>query len=107
MRGKAAEFEAKFRMPKAFVCIDGTNIRIRRPICNSQEYFNNKQIFTLSVQAICDFRGHSMDIDRGWPTSIQDAKVIANSSLNKKLSNGFFLSHTSNYYQVTPKFQIL
>ena len=88
MREKAAEFEAKFGMPQAFGCIDGTHIRIKRPICNSQEYFNYKQFFSLSVQAVCDFQGHFMDIDCRWPGSVHDAKIFANSSLNKKLSNG-------------------
>ena len=90
MREKAAEFEAKFGMPKPFGCIDGTHhIRIRRPIRNSQEYFNYKHFFTLNVQAVCDFQGDFMDIDSGWPGSVHDAKVqFVNSSLNKKLSNG-------------------
>ena len=39
MREKA-EFEAKFGMRQAFGCIDGTHIRVRRLVCNSQEYFN-------------------------------------------------------------------
>lgn len=88
MREKAAEFEAKFGMPQAFGCIDGTHIGIRRPVCNSQEYYNYKQFFSLSVQAVCDFQGHFMDIDCRWPGSVHDAKVFANSSINKKLSNG-------------------
>ena len=87
MREKAAEFEAKFGMPQAFGCIDGTHIRIRRPVCNSQEYFNYKQFFSLSVQAVCDFQGYFMDVDCRWPGSVHDAKVFANSSINKKLSN--------------------
>ena len=88
MREKAAEFEAKFGMPQAFGCIDGTHMRIKRPICNSQEYLNYKQFFSLSVQAVCDFQGHFMDIDCRWPGSVHNAKIFANSSLNKKLSNG-------------------
>lgn len=88
MRQKSAEFEAKFGMPQAFGCIDGTHVRIKRPVCNSQEYFNYKQFYSLSVQAVCDFQGRFMDVDCRWPGSVHDAKVFANSSINRKLSNG-------------------
>lgn len=35
MMEKVGEFEAKFGMPQAFGCIDGTHVKIKRPIENS------------------------------------------------------------------------
>ena len=86
MKQKSAEFEGKFGMPQGVGCIDGTRIGIR-PVCNSQEYFNYKQFFSLCVQGVCDFHGHFMDVNCRWPGRVHDAKMFANSSINKKLSN--------------------
>ena len=72
-------------MTQAFGCIDGTHVPVRRPLVNSQYYFCYKQYFSLSVQAICDYRGYFMDVE--WPGSVHVAKVFANSSINMKLRN--------------------
>jgi hypothetical protein len=85
MREKIAEFEAKYGLVQAFGCIDGTHIPIKRPQENSQDYFCYKGFFSLNVQAVCDYRGHFMDVDCRWPGSVHDAKVFANSTINKKL----------------------
>lgn len=85
MRQKVSEFEAKFGMTQAFGCIDGTHVPIRRPTVDSQDYFCYKQYFSLSVQATCDYKGYFMDVECQWPGSVHDAKVFANSSINKKL----------------------
>ena len=85
MRKKASEFELKFGMPQAFVCIDGTHIHIKRPTGNSQDYYNYKQFFSLNVQADCDSRRRFMDVECKWPRLIHDAKVFANSAISKNL----------------------
>ena len=43
MRDSAGKFEAKFEMKQAFGCIDGTQIPIKYPVQNSQDYFCYKQ----------------------------------------------------------------
>ena len=85
MREKVAEFEAKYKCSQAFGCIDGTHIPIKRPQENSQDYYCYKGFFSLNVQAVCDYRGQFMDVDCRWPGSVHDAKVFANSTINKKL----------------------
>ena len=62
MREKVAEFEAKFRMTQAFGCIP-----VECPSENSQDFFCYKQFFSLSVQAVCDFKGSFMDVECRWP----------------------------------------
>ena len=42
MQRIVGEFEAKFGLPQAFGCIDGTHIKIKRPVENSQDYFSYK-----------------------------------------------------------------
>ena len=82
-------------MVQAFGCVDGTHIPIRRPIIDSQDYFNYKQFYSLNVKAICDCRGIFLDVDCRWPGSIHDAKVFSNSFVNKKLREVNFLSYNS------------
>ena len=87
MRQKVSEFESKFGMTQAFGCVDGTHIPILCPVENSQDYFCYKHYHSLSVQAVCDYRGYFMDVECMWPGSVHDAKVFANSAINRKLRN--------------------
>ena len=82
------EFEAKFGLPQAFGCIDGTHIKIKRPVENSQDYFSYKQYFSLGVQAVCHSKGYFRYVECMWPGSVHDVKVFANSGINKKLRDG-------------------
>ena len=88
MRAKVAEFETQFGMVQAFGSVDGTHIPIRRPVVDSQDYFNYKQFFSISVQAVCDFKGYFMDVECRWPGSVHDAKVFSNSFVKNKLQSG-------------------
>lgn len=88
MQRIVGEFEAKFGLPQAFGCIDGTHIKIKRPVENSQDYFSYKQYFSLNVQAVCDSKGYFLDVECMWPGSVHDAKVFPNSGINKKLRDG-------------------
>lgn len=88
MRAKVSEFETKFGMIQAFGCIDGTHVPIICPGVNSQDYYSYKGFYSLNVQAVCDYRGQFLDVECRWPGSVHDAKVFANSNVNKKLRNG-------------------
>jgi len=85
MREKVAEFEAKFGMTQAFGCIDEMHIPIECPLEHSQDFFCYKQFFSLSVQAVCDYKGSFIDVESRWPGSVHDAKGFANSSIHAKL----------------------
>ena len=87
MTSKVSQFELKFGMLQAYGCIDGTHIPIKTPNENSQDYFNYKQFFSLNVQAVCDYKGYFMDVDCRWPGSSHDAKVYANSKINKNMQD--------------------
>ena len=87
MTSKVSQFELKFGMLQAYGCIDGTHIPIKTPNENSLDYFNYKQFFSLNVQAVCDYKGYFMDVDCRWPGSCHDAKVYANSNINKNMQD--------------------
>ena len=88
MEEKGAKFEVRFGMPGAFGCIDGTHVPITRPSENSQDFFNYKQFHSLSVQAVCDYRGLFMDVDWHHGHSQAIGKVFYNSKINKDLQQG-------------------
>ena len=81
MRKIASEFELKF---------DGTHIYRKRPIENSQDYHNQKKLFSSNVQAVCDSRGRFMDVECKWPGSVHDANVFANLAISKNLRDSLF-----------------
>ena len=71
---------------RAFGCIDGTHKHIKRPIRNSQDYYNYKKILLLKCsKAVCDSRGRFIDVECKWPGSVHDAKVFGNLVINKNL----------------------
>ena len=88
MQETVSEFERKFGIIQAFGCIDGTHVQIKRPTENSQDYFCYKQYFSLNIQAICNVKGTFIGIDCGWPESVHDAKVFANSIITIKFREG-------------------
>ena len=88
MREKVSEFEITFGMIQDFGCEDGTHIPIKRPLTDWQDYFNDKQFFSLNVQAICDTQGSFMDVECKWPGSVHDAQVFSNSYVCQSLHNG-------------------
>lgn len=83
MKELISKFESRFGFPQAFGCLDGTHIPIRQPTENSQDYFCYKMKRSLNVQALCDYRGIFLDVEINWPGSVHDARVYANSNLNR------------------------
>ena len=79
-----AAFKAKFGFPQLIGCIGGTHISIKQPNENPHNYFCYKMKYSLNVQAICDEKELFTDVDISWRGSLQDARVFANSGVNKK-----------------------
>jgi hypothetical protein len=110
MQNTVAEFKTKFGMTLGFGCVDRTHVPIRRPIINSQDYFNYKQFYSISAQAICDAKGLFLDVDCRWPGSVHDAKVFSNSSINNKLKTGHLVktfNHLLPGYNKIPNFDFI
>ena len=84
------EFLQKFGFPRVLGCIDGTHIPISQPHENPHDYFSYKMKYTINVQAICDCNGRFTDVDIKWPDSHHDARVFANSEVQKGYTKGKF-----------------
>ena len=63
MRKIASKFELKSGLLQTFGWTDSTHIEIKRPIENVQDFYNYKQFFLSTVQAICDSTGKFMNIE--------------------------------------------
>ena len=85
MNEKMSEFETKFGMTQAFGCINCTQVSIAGSSEHSRDCFCYRQLHSLNVEAVCDYKGAFMDVECKWPGSVHDAKVFANSSISKRL----------------------
>ena len=76
MMKKVSHCQLKFGMIQAFGCIGGTQIRIKSPKSNIQDYFHYTQFYLLNIQAICDSNGLFMDIDCRLPGQFMMQKYL-------------------------------
>ena len=84
------EFLQKFGFPRVLGCIDGTHIPISEPHENPYDYFSYKMKYTINFKALGDSNGRFADVDIKWPGSLHDARVFANSEIQKGHTKGKF-----------------
>ena len=87
-------FHAVWDIPQCAGAIDGSHIPILGPAENHTDYYNRKGWYSVLVQATVDHRYCFTDINVGWPGSVHDARVLANSSLYAKALAGTLLPDT-------------
>ena len=82
---KFSKFETKFGVIQDFGCVDGKHIHI---VCHSEHchhYFCYRKFHSLSVLAVCVYKGAFIDVECTWPGSVHDAKVFENFFISKIL----------------------
>ena len=84
------EFLRKFGYPRVLGFIDGTHIAISELHENTRDYFSYKVKYTINVQAISDCNERFRDVDMKWLGSLHDARVFANSEVQKGYTKGKF-----------------
>lgn len=74
-------YKEKWGFPIRAGAIDGTHIPILSPSDNHSDYVNRKGYHSIVMQAVVDCNYMFRDIVTGWPGSVHDARVLANSHL--------------------------
>lgn len=77
-------FEDKWNMIQCAGAIDGSHIPVRPPALNHTDYYNRKGWYSMVLQAVVDHEYLFRDVNVGWPGSVHDARVFANSSLYQR-----------------------
>ena len=88
----AGNIDKKIGFPHFIGCADGTHIPIIQQKANSHDFFCYKMKYSLNCQAEWDEKGQFIDAEVKWPGIVHDARVYANSSINKTISNKEFPS---------------
>lgn len=65
--------------------IDGSHVRIDKPLEDTDSYINRKQYFSLHIQGMVNHKMKFLDVFIGYPGSVHDARVFKNSSLYNDL----------------------
>ncbi|XP_032688007.1 putative nuclease HARBI1 [Odontomachus brunneus] len=81
----AAFYEEEKGFPGIIGAIDGTHIRINKPIEDPDSYINRKQYFSLHIQGTVNHKMKFMDVFIGYPGSVHDARVFRNSPIYNDL----------------------
>ena len=81
-------FLGKWGFPQCVGAIDGSHIPIIAPKENALDYYNRKGYHSVLLQAVVDHEYRFLDIYPGWPGSVHDARMLANSKLFHKCESG-------------------
>lgn len=74
-------FESKWGFSQCVGALDGSHILVRPPSQNHTDYYNRKGWYSILVQAVVGHVYLFRNVNMGWPGSVHDARVFANSSL--------------------------
>ncbi|XP_025161498.1 putative nuclease HARBI1 [Harpegnathos saltator] len=95
----AAFYYEKKGFPGVIGAIDGSHIRIDKPIEDPESYINRKQCFSLHIQGTVNHHMKFMDVFIGYPGSVHDARVFKNSpicnDLHELCGNNYLLGNSA------------
>eukprot|EP00918_Siedleckia_nematoides_P090217 GHVU01198282.1.p1 GENE.GHVU01198282.1~~GHVU01198282.1.p1 ORF type:complete len:387 (-),score=21.67 GHVU01198282.1:1681-2841(-) len=74
-------------IPGVIGCVDGTQIRIQKPVVDEQDYVCRKGYHSLNVMAICGPDGTFSYVLAQWAGSTHDAFIMNNSQVARSFEN--------------------
>lgn len=75
------KFSLKKGIPKVLGAIDGTHIRIEKPLDRARDYGNRKKFFSISLQAVADADMQFTTVYCDDPGFLHDARILRRSEL--------------------------
>ncbi|XP_065893423.1 uncharacterized protein [Dysidea avara] len=84
-------FRQKWGFVQCAGAIDSTHIPVRAPAMSHTDYYNRKGWYSIIVQGVVDHNYLFRNVYCGWPGSVHDARVLANSALYRKATSGELL----------------
>lgn len=85
----ANEFHRKGGMPSVFGCIDGSHLEIVSPSEDEYQFVNRYSTHSLNGLFVCGPKMRFYYVLTKWPGSVHDARVFRNSTLKRRLDNGW------------------
>ena len=79
------EDEWKTSFPQCIGAVDGTPIKIVKPLKNSSDFINRYRAYSMNVHGACDYNYSFFNVAVKLPRSIHDARVFMNSKLCRPL----------------------
>ena len=101
LKTAADGFKSKLGMVQCVGSIDRYHIPIAPPALNHTDYYNRKGWYSVVLQAVVDSNYLFRDVCVGWPGSVHNARMFANSGIYKKLTNEKILD--CNYVRIQDK----
>lgn len=94
--------ETMHELPHCVGYIDGTEIKLaEKPSFDHESYFSRKHVYSIKVQAVCDYKLKIRHLVCGYPGSVHDARIYSNCALATKseefLSGSQYLAGDSAY----------
>ena len=66
----------KSKVPNVVAAIDGSDIPIKAPKENHEDYFNRKHFYSYLVEGIVDSSGLFLSVATGFPGSLHDSRTL-------------------------------
>ncbi|XP_065892875.1 uncharacterized protein [Dysidea avara] len=89
------EFKTKWGVPQCFGAIDGCHIPISAPNLMHTDYYNRKRWYSMLIQGVVDANYRFLDVCVGWPGSVHDARVFAQSTLYDNIEHHHILPNNT------------
>ena len=83
------QFHGIAGFPQVIGCVDGTLIKIDRPTENEANFVDRFGNHSLNCMVVCGPDCSFYYVSARWPGSVNDARVLRNSSLNERMEGGW------------------